>query len=72
MIDLVFVITFLNKRKVLRINSIINLVKEIDFEAIIESLVSFISENGNVILLIVFVSLAVYAMYERKKLKPIN
>ena len=68
LIDLVFVITFLNERKVLRINSIINLVKEIDVGAIIESLVSFISENGNVILLIVFVSLAVYAMYERKKI----
>ena len=50
----------------------INLVKEIDFWAIIESLVSFISENGNIILLIVIVSLAVYAMYERKKLQPIN
>ena len=46
--------------------------KEIDVGAIIESLVSFISENGNVILLIVFVSLAVYAMYERKKLQPIK
>lgn len=68
LIDLVFVITFLYERKVLRINSIINLVKEIDVGAIIESLVSFISENGNVILLIVFVSLAVYAMYERKKI----
>ena len=47
LIDLVFVITFLYERKVLRINSIINLVKEIDVGAIIESLVSFISENGN-------------------------
>ena len=43
LIDLVFIITFLIEHKVLRINSMINLVKEIDFWAIIESLVSFIS-----------------------------
>lgn len=68
LIDLTFIITFLIEHKFLCINSIINWIRKTDFGAIIDLGMGLISENGNLLLIIVIVFLAIYAMYERKKI----
>lgn len=68
LIDLVFVITFLFKHKLIRMNTIIALVEKINFRANIEYLLGLVFENGNILLAIVIGSLGLYAMCERKKI----
>lgn len=68
LIDLAFVLTFLIKNKYSQIKNIINIINKIDFRTIIDSMVNGIFENGNVLLIIMIIFLAIYALYERKKI----